>query len=116
MMASSMIPPRTPPTMATIFERLPPPEGEDAPAGRDEGLLWDEMGELELMVDPAVGVEEVLVELELEPLVVSPGPISGLSDERTCEAAEKEGGEEDPYHRHTSTGWGPNRSLADMCH
>jgi len=47
------------------------------------------MGELELMVDPAVGVEEVLVELELEPLVVSPGPISGLSDERTCEAAER---------------------------
>jgi len=63
--------------MATVFEPLPP-EGEDAPAGRDEGLLWVEIRELELMVENPVGVGEVLV--ELEPLVISPGPISGLSD------------------------------------
>ena len=98
MTASSIIPPRTPPTMGTIFELLPPGD-EDAPASRDKGLHWDEIRELELMVENAVGVEEVLV--ELEPLAVSPEPILGLSDERTREAAEKEDGEEDPYHQHT---------------
>jgi len=55
--------------MAAIFELLPPPEGEDAPAGRDEGLLWDEIRELELIVENAVGFGEVLVKLGL--LVIS---------------------------------------------
>jgi len=39
------------------------------------------------MVENAVGFEEVLVELEPLVIRVSPGPISWLSDKRTCEAA-----------------------------
>ena len=64
--------------MVAAFELLPP-GGEDPPAGRDEGLFWDEIRELELTVENAVGLGEALVVVELESLVISPGPISGLS-------------------------------------
>lgn len=80
-MVISMIPPTTPPTIAAVFELLPP-EGEGEPPGKDEGMCWIE--DKELMVENAVGSGE-----ELEPLINPPGPISGLSDKHECEAAQK---------------------------
>ena len=61
MMVISTVPPTTPPTMAAVFELLPP-EGEGEPPGKDEGMWWIE--DKELMVENAVGSGD-----ELEPLV-----------------------------------------------
>ena len=55
--------------MAPVFE-LPPPEDDDA--GEEE----DEAGKP--VVDGAIVPEELVVE-EVDPLIKTPGPISGVS-------------------------------------
>ena len=83
--AISIAPHRTLPMITAVFEPLPP-GFKDAPAGRAEGQCWDETRKL--TVANAMAFEgEGLV--ELAPLIVSPGPISGLSDKRRCDMAWK---------------------------
>jgi hypothetical protein len=68
-MAIITTPPTTPPTIAPVF-KSPPPESDDA--GEEE----DEAGKP--VVDGAIVPEELVVE-EVDPLINTPGPISGVS-------------------------------------
>ena len=70
-MAIIATPPTTPPTMAPVFE-LPPPEDDDA--GEEED---DEVTAGRPVVDEATAPEELVV--EVDPLINTPGPISGVS-------------------------------------
>jgi hypothetical protein len=67
-MAIIATPPTTPPTMAPVFES-PPPEGDDAGKEEDEDVT--------AVVDGAIVPEELVV--EVDPLINTPGPISGVS-------------------------------------
>ena len=76
-MAISAMPPTTPPTMAPVFES-PPPEDDDP-----EGTAVDEEENEEVTAGKPVGdgviVPGGLVVEELDPLINTPGLISGLS-------------------------------------
>lgn len=66
-----------PPTIAPVFELLLL-EVEDEDGDKEEGVATGK----------PVGLGEVVLVVEFDPLINSPGPISGVSRSGRCEAAD----------------------------
>ena len=100
--------------MAPVFES-PPPEDEDP-----EGAAVDEEGNEDVTAGKPVGdgviVPGGLVVVELEPLISTPGLISGLSENVGMKWGRKDRGE-DSYHRWSSPRCRPKdqKNRASVC-